>query len=144
MGEWAEDSPIVAFSIPILILAVLIFDMIYISVSRIYRKSVRNFREWIEFVGQDHMHHRLIGLGLSGVQALFFIYFVCVVFALGALALKDATVEQALLLVVQCAFVLVIVTVLMLVGRKNIDKSHFLEERLKEVENGGNAKSEER
>ena len=134
MGEWAENSPIVAFSIPILILAVLIFDMIYISVSRIYRKKVRNFREWIEYVGQDHMHHRLIGLGLSRVQALLFIYFVCIVFALGALALKDATTAQALLLVLQCAFVLVIVTVLMVVGRNNIDKSRFFEDRLREVE----------
>ncbi|MEA3488854.1 MAG: MraY family glycosyltransferase [Candidatus Omnitrophota bacterium] len=134
MGEWAESNPIVALSIPLLILAVLIFDMIYISISRIAHGKVRNFREWIEHVDMDHLHHRLIGLGLTQVQAVFFIYLVSIVFALGALVLKNATTLQALLLLLQCFFVLVIVTVLMLVGRRNIRKNLFSGDRLKEIE----------
>ena len=31
MGEWAEKKPIVALSIPLLVLAILIFDMTYIG-----------------------------------------------------------------------------------------------------------------
>lgn len=134
MGEWAEKNPIVALSIPLLILAVMIFDMIYISISRIYQKKVRTFREWIEYVGMDHLHHRLMGLGLNQVQAVSFIYLISVIFALSALVLKEATTYQAILLLGQCSLMLVIVTVLMLIGRKNFDKSHFSEERLKEVE----------
>ena len=124
MGEWAEKSPIVALSIPLLILVVLIFDTAYISVARIYQGKVKNFKEWIEYVGQDHLHHRLMGLGLSQVQAVVFIYIVCLVFSLGALVLKHATILQAVLLLAQCVLVLTIVTVLMIIGRKNIEESN--------------------
>ena len=139
MGEWAEGRPIVALSVPLLVLAVLIFDMIYISISRIAHKKVRNFKEWIEYVGNDHLHHRLMGLGLSQRQTVFFIYLVCTVFALGALVLKKATTFQAVLLVLQSALVLVIVSILMIVGRSHMDRSRFYEDRLKEI--GGNVAS---
>ena len=125
MGEWAEKSPVVALSIPLLILAVLIFDMIYISVARIYEKKVNNFKEWIEYVGKDHLHHRLMGLGLNQVQSVVIIYVLSLVFALAALVLKKATIEQAVLLLVQCVLILTIMAVLMIVGRRNIDKNNI-------------------
>jgi UDP-GlcNAc:undecaprenyl-phosphate GlcNAc-1-phosphate transferase len=134
MGEWAHKKPIVALSIPLLVLAVLIFDVIYISVSRIARKKVRTFREWIEYVGKDHLHHRLIGIGFSQRQTVLFIYLICIVFAIGALVLKKATTFQAVLLLLQGAFVLVVVTILMIVGQGHLEKSRMYESRLKEIE----------
>ncbi|MFQ5953148.1 MAG: glycosyltransferase family 4 protein, partial [Candidatus Omnitrophota bacterium] len=117
MGEWAERNPIVALSIPLLVLAVLIFDMVYVSISRIARRKVKTFNEWIEYVGKDHLHHRLIGLGFTHRQTVLFIYMVSIIFAVGALVLKRATTFQAVLLLLQAAIVLTIVTVLMVVGR---------------------------
>ena len=126
MGEWSQTRPVVAFSIPLLVLAIPIFDVIYITVSRIAQGKVRSFREWIEYVGKDHLHHRLLGLGFTERQTVFIIYLINIVFALGVLVLKKADNFQALLLVTQGTFILVLVTVLMIAGRghlENMDRS---------------------
>lgn len=127
MGEWAENEPIVALSIPLLILAVPIFDIVYITISRMLQGKVSNFREWIEYVGKDHLHHRLSNMGFSHRQTVVFIYLVCSVFAIAALVLKKATVAQSVLLVSQGVMILVIVSVLMLVGQENIEKRRLKE-----------------
>jgi UDP-GlcNAc:undecaprenyl-phosphate GlcNAc-1-phosphate transferase len=133
MGEWAQGRPIVALSIPILVLAVLIFDMIYISISRIAQKKVRTFKEWIDYVGKDHLHHRLIGIGFSHRQTVLFVYLICIIFAIGALVVKRATTFQAVLLLLQAAFVLVIVSILMIVGQGHMEKSRMYKNRLEEM-----------
>ena len=62
-GEWAvTNNEIVSFSAPVLIFWILIFDMTYITVERIMTGKVRTFREWIDYVGKDHLHHRLYEL----------------------------------------------------------------------------------
>lgn len=122
MGEWSADRPVVAFSIPLLVLAIPIFDVIYISVSRIAQGKVRSFREWIEYVGKDHLHHRLMGLGFTETQTVFIIYLINIVFALGVLVLKKADTTQALLLVAQGTFILVLITLLMIAGRGHLEK----------------------
>ena len=134
MGDWAEKKPIVAFSIPLLVLAVLIFDMVYISASRIYHGKVKTFKEWIEYTGKDHLHHRLLRIGFSQVQAVLFIYLISIVFAFAALALRYATMAQAVLLLLQGIFILIIVTVLMMVGHEHMQEKRSLEKRLKEAE----------
>ena len=48
----------VAISNPILIFSVLIYDMTYITLDRIASGKVRSFYEWIDYTGQDHLHHR--------------------------------------------------------------------------------------
>ncbi len=58
-GDWAESDPIVALISPLLIFWILIFDMVHITVDRILTGKVLNFRQWIEYVGKDHLHHRL-------------------------------------------------------------------------------------
>ncbi|MGB2600087.1 MAG: MraY family glycosyltransferase [Candidatus Omnitrophota bacterium] len=136
MGEWAQGRPIVALSIPILLLAVPIFDMVYVTVSRFAKKKVRTFNEWLEYTGKDHLHHRLIRIGFSQKQTTLFIYMICVVFALGVLVLKKATTFQAILLLLQSVFVLTIVTILMVVGKKHLDKSRMYEDKLKEINEG--------
>ena len=122
MGDWAERRPIVALSIPLLILAVPVFDMIYTTISRVLQGKVNNLRQWIEYVGKDHLHHRLANMGFSHRQTVVFIYLVCAVFAIAALTLKKATTAQSVLLVSQGVMILVIVSVLMFVGQENIEK----------------------
>ncbi len=127
MGEWARNRPVVALGIPLLILAVLVFDMVYITVSRIARKKVRTFKEWIEYVDKDHLHHRLLGMGFTRVQTVLFIYMIQAVFALGALVLKKATTFQAVLLLCQGLLVLIIIAVLMIAGRGRVERDRFNE-----------------
>ncbi|MGB2601777.1 MAG: MraY family glycosyltransferase, partial [Candidatus Omnitrophota bacterium] len=97
MGEWAEKKPIVAFSIPLLVLALPIFDTIYITVSRVAQGKVKTVKEWLDYVGKDHLHHRLMGLGFSQRQTVMFISLISIVFSLGALVLQRATIGQAIL-----------------------------------------------
>jgi len=116
-----------------LILAILIFDMVYISISRIAKKKVRTFKQWIDYVDKDHLHHRLLAMGFSPRQTILVIYMVNMVFALAALVLKKATTFQAVLLLAQAVVVLAILTMLMLVIRRHIDESRFYEQQLKEI-----------
>jgi len=58
-GDWSEGSPVVALAPPLLIFWILIFDMVHITVDRILTGKVSNFRQWIDYVGRDHLHHRL-------------------------------------------------------------------------------------
>ena len=125
MGEWASDRPLVALSVPILILAVPIFDVMYITVSRVASGKVKNFREWVEYVGRDHFHHRLLGLKFSVRQAVLFLYVVCLIISLGALLLVRATEVQAILLLAQAALVLVIISILMIVARGYLKESRL-------------------
>ncbi|MBM4272835.1 MAG: undecaprenyl/decaprenyl-phosphate alpha-N-acetylglucosaminyl 1-phosphate transferase, partial [Deltaproteobacteria bacterium] len=76
-GEWSENNPVVSFSAPLLIFWILIFDMTYITVERILTGKVRSFREWLDYVGKDHIHHRLYSLLGDRRKAVLFIYFLC-------------------------------------------------------------------
>jgi len=71
MGDWGSKAPIKAYAMPILIMGIFIFDMTYTTISRIASHKVVNFREWLEFTGKDHLHHRLTTLGLSAKQTVF-------------------------------------------------------------------------
>ncbi|MFQ5709906.1 MAG: glycosyltransferase family 4 protein, partial [bacterium] len=116
MGEWANNDSVKAFSIPILIFGVLIFDMIYISISRIATKRVRSFNEWIGYVGKDHLHHRLFAMGLSKKQCVLFIYFLMIAFGLSAVILKNGRTIDAVLGIIQMASMLTIISILMKKG----------------------------
>jgi UDP-GlcNAc:undecaprenyl-phosphate GlcNAc-1-phosphate transferase len=123
MGDWSQDKPVVAFSIPLLVLSILIFDMIYISISRIIKGKVHSFREWIDYVGKDHLHHRLMGMGFSRVHTVLIIYLINLIFALGVLVLLvKGTVSQALILIAQGICILTLVAILMVAGRAYIEK----------------------
>ena len=87
MGDWSSEGPIKAFSAPVLIFSVMIFDMIYTTVSRISRGDVRSVREWIDYVGRDHLHHRFLNLGYEPAYAVGAIVALCLVTGLAALAL---------------------------------------------------------
>lgn len=118
MGGWAEGNPKVALSLPILILGVFIFDMVYITISRIYRGRVRNFKEWIEYTGKDHLHHRLVGLGLNEPQAVLFIYLITACLGIVGINLKTSADLRVFLELIQAFFVLIIIVILMRAGRR--------------------------
>ncbi len=130
MGVWGtvivdgaeRNDPVKAFSVPILIMGVLIFDMIYTTVERIVTEKVSNFREWIDYTGKDHLHHRLNALGLSRRQSVLFIYLMCTGLGLSAIALKNGRPIDSLLLIIQAIVVSLAILILMVRGAKNLEE----------------------
>lgn len=122
-GEWSGRGPVIALGIPALVLGVLIFDMIYITISRIQNGRVRNFREWLDYRGKDHFHHRLMLIGFKEEEAVIFIYVTSIILGLSALVLENVRVSYpVILLMVQAALIFFVVIMLMRVGRENIQE----------------------
>jgi UDP-GlcNAc:undecaprenyl-phosphate GlcNAc-1-phosphate transferase len=116
-AAWADNNPIVSFATPILIFWVLIFDMVYITLERIISGKVRTFKEWIDYVGTDHIHHRLYAILGDRRKAVLFIYFLCATLGISAVTLRGATATDGILTVIQAFFVTVLVSILEYSGR---------------------------
>ena len=118
LGFWADADPLVAISNPILIFSVLIYDMTYITVARVASGEVRSFFAWIDYVGQDHLHHRIAALLNSRSKAVVFILMMNGCLGIAALGLRAAEPRTAILLLVQAFLILVLVTMLERRGKK--------------------------
>jgi UDP-GlcNAc:undecaprenyl-phosphate GlcNAc-1-phosphate transferase len=116
-GDWAEGNTVVALISPLLIFWVLVFDMVHISVDRILSGKVLNFRQWIEYVGQDHLHHRLAHVLGSNKRSVLFIYLLSLCLGISAIALRNARVVDAVLLIFQASILVVLITFLERRGR---------------------------
>lgn len=85
MSIWTQrkGATMVALLIPVIALGVPILDTTLSFLRRLARRQ-SPFK-----ADREHLHHRLLGLGLSHRNAVFTLYTVSAVFALGALALLD-------------------------------------------------------
>lgn len=117
-GYWADLNPIVSFAAPVLIFWVLIFDMTYITMERIITGKVSNLRGWIEYVGRDHLHHRLDMLLRSKREAVMVIFLLAGTLGISAIALRNARTIDAILLVFQAGLVTTLVSIIEYAGRK--------------------------
>ncbi|MFB0532061.1 MAG: glycosyltransferase family 4 protein, partial [Desulfatiglandales bacterium] len=118
-GYWSENSRIVSFATPVLIFWVLIFDMIYITVERVVRGKVRTVKEWIDYVGTDHLHHRLYILLGEKHRSVLVIFLVSAALGLSAIALRNARPIDGVLLVCQASLITIIFSVIEHAGRRN-------------------------
>lgn len=118
-GNWADSSPIVSFSNPLLIFGVLIYDMIHITVERVATGKVRSMKEWLDYVGKDHLHHRLERALGSRQASVAMIFLMTICLGLAALALRHAETAEALLLLVQACLIVAMITILEWSGRQN-------------------------
>ena len=118
MGYWSE-SRIVSFANPVLIFWVLIFDMIYITVERVVSGKVRSVKEWIDYVGTDHLHHRLFYLLGDKWKAVLTIFLFSAALGLSSIALRYARMIDSILLVCQAGLIAFIFSLLEYVGRKS-------------------------
>lgn len=117
-GSWATDNPAVAFSTPLLVLGIPIFDIIYTTISRIRNGRISNVREWLEYTGKDHFHHRLMKIGLGVEHTVGFIVLLNICLGLGAWTIRHtASTAGTWLLLAQSVLIFLIVVVLMLLGR---------------------------
>jgi UDP-GlcNAc:undecaprenyl-phosphate GlcNAc-1-phosphate transferase len=117
-GDWSESSPVVALVSPVLIFWILIFDMVHITVDRILTGKVTSFRQWIEYVGKDHLHHRLANVLGGRKQSVLFIYLLGLCLGTSAVVLRNARPTDAILLIIQACIMVVLITVLERRGRQ--------------------------
>lgn len=122
-GYWADNRPIVSFATPILIFWILIFDMTYITIERVVTGKVRSVKEWIDYVGTDHLHHRLHSLLGGKRKAVLTIFLFSAALGMSSIALRNARMIDAVILVGQAILIVLIFSLLEHVGRKNNGRS---------------------
>ena len=118
-GDWAEGRPMVALTSPVLIFWILIFDMVHITVDRILTGKVDSFRTWIEYVGKDHLHHRMADALGSRHRSVCFIYLMAVGLGMSALLLRNAGPLEAVLVLGQASILVLLITFLERRGRRS-------------------------
>jgi len=117
LGNWADNN-IVRISIPILILGVPIFDMIFTSVMRIKEGKVKTLLEWLRYGGKDHFHHYLVDMGFHHLGAVIFIYFVTFSLGLSAIMVSNDLAIEAFLTLSQAAIIFGIIAALIVAGKR--------------------------
>ncbi|MBT3343667.1 MAG: undecaprenyl/decaprenyl-phosphate alpha-N-acetylglucosaminyl 1-phosphate transferase [Gemmatimonadetes bacterium] len=118
MGDWGHHH-VVGLIVPVLILGVPIFDMTFTTIMRIWGGQVRSPRQWLEYTGRDHIHHRLEDLRIGRVGSVLVVYIVTTWLGLSALALGGATGLNAILQVAQSVVVFLLLGFFMVfVGRQ--------------------------
>jgi UDP-GlcNAc:undecaprenyl-phosphate GlcNAc-1-phosphate transferase len=107
-----ENAHVLSIFMPIIILAIPIFDTM--SVMLIRFKNKKPF-----FQGdKNHFSHRLVSLGLSQQQAVLMIYLVCLSTGISTLLLLKLDVFGSSILFVQVIFIFLIIAILENAGRK--------------------------
>ena len=86
--------------------------MTYITVERILTGKVKSFKDWVEYVGKDHLHHRLYTLFGDRRKAVLFIFFLCATIGISAIALSNARPVDGVLLIGQAFLITVAVSIL--------------------------------
>jgi UDP-GlcNAc:undecaprenyl-phosphate/decaprenyl-phosphate GlcNAc-1-phosphate transferase len=97
---------------------VLIYDMVHITVERILTGKVRSVKEWLDYVGKDHLHHRLERALGSRQASVAMIFLLTICLGLAALALRHAGTTEAVLLLAQAGLIVAMVTLLEVIGRR--------------------------
>jgi UDP-GlcNAc:undecaprenyl-phosphate GlcNAc-1-phosphate transferase len=120
LGKWSNTSQFVSLTAPILIFGVLIFDMIYINLSRIKNRQARNFFELLTCVNKDHLHHRLLFMGFARKEVMFIILTLSTSLGVSALIIMNQKIIEAFLGLFQAILIFGLIVTLMLKGREKI------------------------
>jgi UDP-GlcNAc:undecaprenyl-phosphate GlcNAc-1-phosphate transferase len=107
----------VSFSNPLLIFGILIYDMIHITVERIVTGKVSTLKEWIDYVGKDHLHHRLQRLLGTRQATVAMIFALTISLGLAAMLLRKADILEAIMLLAQATLLVLVITILEHRGR---------------------------
>lgn len=113
MGGWSSD-PVKASIVPVCVLSLPIFDVIFVVLFRRIRGTTHSLRESITYCGKDHFGHRLLDLGFTQVGAARVAYLLAATVAVSALVLRDTEGLEAWLLVIQIAMLYTLLTTIML------------------------------
>jgi UDP-GlcNAc:undecaprenyl-phosphate GlcNAc-1-phosphate transferase len=117
VGNWAGDNT-VKLCIPVLVLGVPIFDMIFTTVMRIKEGKVRNLIEWLQYGGKDHFHHYLVDLGFRPIGSVVFIYFVTIFLGISAIMISNDSSIEGFLTLIQASIILGIIATLIVISKR--------------------------
>jgi len=118
MGEWSNQS-VARATIPVLILALPIFDLVFVVFTRHHSGVTKTWVEALKHCDRDHLSHRLIFLGLSPVQAVLILHAVATFLALSAIILRaEDSRTLTYMHLIQAGTVLLILGVLIKVGSR--------------------------
>jgi len=131
MGNWAEDN-VAKLSVPLLLMAVPIFDMTLTTIFRFGTGKVRTVGQWLAYAGRDHFHHRLAALGIGRKAAVLVIWFITFFLGISAVVLKSAHGFHAILILFQAGLLFVLITFFMIYVR-----SHQIELFVKTSQDNG-------
>jgi len=136
MGTYRTPDPVVALVVPVITLGIIIYDIIFITISRINRGVVTCVKEWLEYTGRDHLHHRLNHLGLNHKQTVTFIWLLSAFMGLSAIVLVTDHAIDKYLVILLALIMFAVITVLMELGRRGLQNGDA-------SSNGGEAEKEE-
>jgi len=122
LGQWSITSQFVSLASPVLIFGVLIFDLVYVNLSRIKNRQAKSFTELLNCVNKDHLHHRLLFLGFARKEVVLIISTISVCLGISAFIIMDQKFIAGLLGLLQALLILGLVVALMLKGRELIPK----------------------
>ncbi len=57
--EWGVEPHIVNLILPVMAFFICIYDTTMTTITRIWSGKVRSFQQWVDYVGTDHIHHKL-------------------------------------------------------------------------------------
>ncbi|NLB89214.1 MAG: undecaprenyl/decaprenyl-phosphate alpha-N-acetylglucosaminyl 1-phosphate transferase, partial [Syntrophomonadaceae bacterium] len=97
----AKSATIISLFVPIVILGIPIFDTFFAIIRRINNKTP------IFKPDKDHLHHRLLALGMSHKRCVLTIYGISGVFSLIAVALSFTSSPKAMLVLALLLFLIV-------------------------------------
>ena len=112
MGGWSTN-PMKAAIIPIAVLSVPIFDLIYVIVNRRLNGTTHSIMESITYCGKDHIGHRLTDQGFSPSLAVTLICLVAFTISISALTIRRADYLESGLLLIQIIMIYIIMAVYM-------------------------------
>jgi len=122
LGEWSNTSHFVSVTAPIFIFGVLIFDMVYVNLSRAKNGKARSFFEFLNCVNKDHLHHRLIFMGFARSEVVIIISTMSACLSVSALIIMNQKFIDALLGLFQAVLIIGLIVILMLKGRDKTPK----------------------
>jgi len=105
MGEWAQNNT-VALMVPVLILLLPIYDTTMTTFFRVKEKSVRTVKEWLDYVGRDHFHHRLHAMGIGKRNVVLSMYLFTLLLGFSAIIIRTGGTLEAYLALAQAFIVL--------------------------------------
>ena len=105
---------ITSFVIPIFVMAIPIFDTLFAILRRIKKKKP------IYEPDKEHLHHKLLSLGLSHRKTVLILYLISVIFAIGSMIY--ALVEQKLGIIIYIILLTVIVLFMFKFGKEKPKK----------------------
>jgi UDP-GlcNAc:undecaprenyl-phosphate GlcNAc-1-phosphate transferase len=121
LAEWSNMLLLPSLAAPLLIFAVVIYDMAYINLRRIIMGEVGTLRELLEYTGKDHLHHRLHYLLGSKTKTVLTIYLLAIALGMNALLIKMAP-DYFWILLLQALVILAFATILEIAATRKLQR----------------------